>query len=173
MTVEKSRGHVYSVLPRSGSLEPVGPAASRTEGRTADGKFGPGNPHAGTASWRSLVAESFGDLTDKDATSVERRSARYFRAFMRDLPTDNTTVRALVAQRARAAALADFFSLRAHEVGLDSDEAARCLNEALKWDLRAEKLAVTSLDVSTRMATRRRKVIDVHSEVFADFKSTP
>jgi hypothetical protein len=82
--------------------------------------------------------------------------------FLADLPVDCASVRSLVAQRARAATLADAYACHGALLGLDTAQGAAALAEAHKWDQRAERLAVTSLDVATRLAGKAgRKVIDV------------
>jgi hypothetical protein len=68
-----------------------------------------------------------------------------------------------VAARARAAVLAARFARKAAEVGLDTPEGAKALAQSVSLDQRAERLAVTSLDISARLAGKvgARKVIDL------------
>jgi hypothetical protein len=55
-------------------------------------------------------------------------------------------------------------------MGATTAEGVAALQEAARWDARAERLAVTSLDVSTRLAkAARQKPIDVHAEVAKAF----
>lgn len=171
MTIEQSHGAARPTLPRSSDLATV-PEAERvpTEGRDANGRFASGNPWAGGAKWRSLIAEGLGRELEGKAGELGRRAHRLFRAFLADMPVDCANVRSLVAQRARAAALADAYALRGAELGLDTTEGGKALSEALKWDQRAERLAVTALDVATKLAVQaKRRHIDVHADVVAAF----
>jgi hypothetical protein len=172
---EHSHGKMRPSLPRSSDLAAVPEAEQRpTEGRDASGRFTSGNPWAPGAKWRSLIAEGLGRELEGKAGELGRRAHRLFRAFLADLPVDCATVRSLVAQRARAATLADAYARRGAELGLDSPEGSAALAEALKWDQRAERLAVSSLDVATKLAAvGKRKVIDVHAEVAKAFGGKP
>ena len=162
---ERSHGKMRPSLPRASDLATVPEAdEAPTAGRDASGRFASGNPWAAGAKWRSLVAEGLGRELGGKAGELGRRAYRLFRVFLADLPTDNATVRSLVAQRARAATLADAYATRGAELGMETDAGAAALGEALKWDQRAERLAVTTLDVATKLAGKRRKVIDVHAE---------
>jgi len=164
VSIEHSHGAARPTLPRSGDLATV-PAAehSRTEGRDAHGRFTSANPWSGASKWRALVSEGLGRDLEGKAGELGRRAHRLYRAFLADLPIDCATVRSLVAQRARAAALADSYALRGAELGIDTSDGAAALAEAHRWDQRAERLAVTSLDVATKLAgpARKRPVIDL------------
>lgn len=153
---ERSNGAMRPSLPQSYELPAViEPDPNRTEGRDAMGRFAGPNPWAAGARWRQLIAEGLGKHTEHSspvARELSRRAYRYFRSFLRDLPIDSATTRALTAQRARAAALADFYGLRAAELELTSPEALKAAEQAAKWCQRAERLAVTTLDIATRLA---------------------
>jgi hypothetical protein len=172
MSIEQSHGKARPTLPRSRELATPEAGASRTEGRDAHGRFTSGNPWAPGAKWRALIAEGLGRELPGQAGGLGRRAYRLFRAFLADLPADCASVRSLVAQRARAVALADAYAERGAELGVATPEGAAALAEALKWDQRAERLAVTSLDVSTKLAAKQRKAIDVHASVVEAFGRT-
>jgi hypothetical protein len=172
---ERSHDKMRPSLPRSRDLPAaIEPAPNPTEGRDQLGRFTSNNPWAPGARWRQLIAEGLGrgvELQSDVARKVSRTAYRYFRSFLRDLPIDCATTRALVAQRARAAALADFYGLRAAELELTSEQAIEAAAQALKWSQHAERLAVTTLDIATRLtkAVRARKPIDAHAEVARRF----
>jgi len=93
-----------------------------------------------------------------------------YAAMLRELPSDGAQVRPLVAARVRCAVLAGRYSLRGAELGLDSDEGRAAVELALRLDQRAERLAVTALDISTRLAARDENRIDVDA-IDAEFAS--
>jgi hypothetical protein len=166
---ERSHGAMRPSLPRSSDLATVAePVASPTAGRDAQGRFAAANPWAAAAKWRSLIAEGLGRDLEGQAGELGKRAYRLFRAFLADLPVDCATVRSLVAQRARAATLADAYARRGQELGLDNPLGAAALAEALKWDARAERLTISSIDVANRMlavAKKRGDTIDLSKAI--------
>ncbi|MFM2420976.1 MAG: hypothetical protein RL385_5699 [Pseudomonadota bacterium] len=168
MSTRQSKGKARTELPRGADLAPIETDPIRTAGRDAAGRFQAANPWGTGAKWRSLIATSLGRELDGRAGELGRRAHRLYRAFLADLPADCASVRSLVAQRARAVALADAYAIRGAELGEGSHEGMECLAEALKWDARAERLAVTSLDISTKFAAKRPP-IDAHAAVYAAF----
>lgn len=160
MSTRTSHGKARTELPRAAELPAIEAERDPTEGRDAQGRFASGNPWAPGAKWRALIADGLGRELDGKAGEMGRRAYRLFRAFLADLPCDCASVRSLVAQRARAVALADAYAARGAELGMNTTEGAAALSEAQKWDQRAERLAVTSLDVSTKLAGKQRKAID-------------
>jgi len=172
VTIEQSHGAARPTLPRSSDLTTVPePVVSPSAGRGPDGRFAAANPWAAGAKWRSLIAEGLGRDLEGQAGELGKRAYRLYRAFLADLPCDCASVRSLVAQRARAAVLADAYARRGQELGLDHPLAGQAFSEAIKWDARAERLAVTSLDLSTKLSlvARRRKPADIHAEIAAAF----
>jgi hypothetical protein len=172
MSIERSHGKARPTLPRSRELAAAEAVESRTEGRDAHGRFTSGNAWAPGAKWRALIAEGLGRELPGEAGVLGRRAYRLFRAFLADLPIDCASVRSLVAQRARAVALANAYAERGAEFGIATGDGAAAMAEALKWDARAERLAVTSLDVATKLAARLRKTIDTHAAVVEAFGGT-
>jgi hypothetical protein len=156
-------------LPRSKDLAAVpDPERSPTEGRDGLGRFASGNPWAPGARWQALIAEGLGRDLGGEAGKLGRRAYRLFRVYLADLPVDCASVRSLVQQRARAAVLADVYAARGAKLGFETAEGTAALGEAHKWCQRAERLAVTSLDVATKLAGpagKRRKVIDLGQQL--------
>jgi hypothetical protein len=171
MSIEDSHGAARPTLPRSRNLATVESVPSRTKGRDANGRFASGNPYSGEAKWRSLMARTLGRDLQGEAGKLAQEAYRHYRAYLADLPCDCASVRSLVAQRARAATLAARYALRGMELGETTELGAQCLAEALKWDQRAERLAVTSLDVSSKLVAvaKARKPDDVHAKVLDVF----
>ena len=157
---ERSHGALRPSLPRAADLPAaIEPAGTPPGTRDAAGRFLPGNPWASGNRWRQLIAEGLGRGMQHDsdtARELARRAHRYFRSFLRDLPIDSATTRSLTAQRARAAALADFYGLEAARLELTSSEALKAAEQAAKWCQRAERLAVTTLDIAQRLAVAAR-----------------
>jgi hypothetical protein len=166
-----SNGAMRPSLPHSSDLATVPhPVVSPTVGRDHAGRFASANPWAGAAKWRSLIADGLGRDLPGEAGELGKRAYRLFRSFLADMPVDCASVRSLVAQRARAAALADRYATLGMTLGEATEAGTAALAEALKWDARAERLAVTSLDIATKLAVVARKhPIDAHAEVVATF----
>lgn len=170
MSTRRSHDAARTELPRSSELAAPEAERDRTEGRDAAGRFTSGNPWAPGAKWRSLIAEGLGKDLEGGAGELGKRAYRLFRAFLADLPCDCASVRSLVAQRARAVALADFYGKVGAKAGPHTEKGREWLGEALKWDQRAERLAISSQDVSTRLAAAAAKrPIDVHGQVLEAF----
>lgn len=171
MSTRKGRGKARTELPRSSELATVESVPDRTVGRDGAGRFASGNPWGPGAKWRSLIAAGLGRDLPGRAGELGRRAHRLYRAFLADMPCDCASVRSLVAQRARAVALADAYALVGAEAGEGTEAGQAALAEALKWCARAERLAVTSLDISTKLAVvaRSRKPVDVHAAVLDAF----
>jgi len=157
MSIEQSRGKARPTLPRSSDLAAPEAVGEPSGVRDSHGRFAPKNGIGAGARWKHLLAESLGRDLAGEAGQLGREAYRLYRSFLSDLPVDCSSVRALVVARARAAVLSARYVRRGAELGLDTEAGAACLGEALKWDARAERLAVSSLDISTRLATVARK----------------
>ncbi len=158
MSIERSNGKARPTLPRSSDLARVEGVDVRKGGRDAQGRFLPRNGAAAGKGWRSLIRRSLG--TEATTPAVERlmREARALHtAFMRELPFAGAQVTSLSAARARWTALSAYYANRAAELGLESDEARAALELAMRLDQRAERLAVTCLDVATALARAQRR----------------
>jgi hypothetical protein len=69
--------------------------------------------------------------------------------------------------------LAGFFVARAAQLGLDTPEGAAALEMSMRLDQRAERLAVTSSDIATRMAVSagKKRVNPVHARILSGGRS--
>ena len=168
MTIEKSHGKARPTLPRSSDLTDINAVGEPSTARGPGGLFAPGNSLGAGAGWKHAIAAALGAERDGDAGKLGKDAYRLYRAFMRDLPCDCASVRQLVSQRARAAVLSAYYANKAGELGLSSEFGMQANAEALKWDARAERLAVTSLDISIKLAGAR-KPIDAHATVLDTF----
>lgn len=151
MTIERSHGKARPTLPRSGDLRVVETAATPTEGRSPAGRFAPGNRIAQGSRWKASIRKLLGKGANEHAEGVARAAFRLYLALLRELPSDGPSVRMLAAMQAREAALAAHFTDRAGELGFETDKGAAALDLATKHGQRAERLAVTTLDVATKL----------------------
>jgi hypothetical protein len=156
VTIESSHGKARPTLPRSSDLRVVEAAEKPTGERTAGGRFAPGNPIGQGARWKASIKKLLGKgATSEQAEAVARQAFRLYCALLRELPSDGPSVRVLAALEARHAALAAYFTDRAAELGFETDAGAHALEQATKHGTRAERLAVTCIDVATRFATAK------------------
>jgi hypothetical protein len=156
VTLERSHGKLRPGLPRSGDLAVVESDRKPSDGRSANGRFAAGNPIAKGARWKASIRKLIGrGASNEEAESVARAGFRLYCALLRELPSDGPSVRSLAALQARHAALAAHFTDRAGELGFDTKDGAAAIESATKHGQRAERLAVTTLDVSTRLAASR------------------
>jgi len=156
VTIERSHGKARPTLPRSGELRPVEAGEKPTEGRDAGGHFAAGNRHGLGARWKATIRRIIGrGATSEQADSVARQAFRLYCALLRELPSDGPSVRTLAALEARHPALAAFETDRAAELGFETEAGQAALERATKHGQRAERLAVTALDVSTRLRAAR------------------
>lgn len=162
MTIERSHGKARPTLPRSSDLRVVPSTEPERPGqRDARGRFVSGNGAAigrgEKAAVRRLLGREGATVSDADARRVALDASQVFGATLRELPSDGATVRQLAAMHARHVALAAFWSARASSEGLGTDGGLRAEEQATKHGQRAERLAVTMLDVATRLAAARPK----------------
>ena len=88
------------------------------------------------------------------------------------MPSDGSTVRGLLALRARHEALAGFWHAKAGELGLTSDAGIAAADQALKHGTRAERLAVTALDVATKLAKKPKPLErDAYAQAMAEIEA--
>lgn len=162
MTIEQSHGKARTVLPRSSDLATVPHAEPEpNRQRSPDGRFAGGNGLALGRGAKAAVRRLLGrgaHVGDEAAASLARDAERLFSATLRELPSDGSTVRQLTGLFARHTALAGFWSAKASAAGLASPEGIEAADQATKHGVRAERLAVTMLDVSTRLAAARPPV---------------
>lgn len=156
MALERSKGKLRPTLPRSSDLAPVETVRDPSEGRSAGGRFAPGNRIAQGQRWKAAIRKLLGsDATDGEAESLGREAWRMYLAILRDLPHDGASVRVLAALQAREAVLAARWANRALELGLDTPEGKAADELGSRHGQRAERLTVTCLDVATKLQAAR------------------
>ena len=158
MTIEQSHGKARPTLPRSSDLQPLDADRNPRDGRTEAGHFAPGNRLGVGARWKASIKKLLGRVADDAITvAIGRDAWRVYLATLRAMPSDGAPVRSLVALHARHVAVAGYFTNRAAEVGLDTKEGLAFLEIASHHGQRAERTAVTSLDVATKLAASQAK----------------
>lgn len=170
MTIEQSHGKARPTLPRSSDLAVVETVRDPSEGRSEGGRFAAGNRTAVGARWKNACKKLLGSFAagnPEAAAAVARDSWRLFTATMRDLPSDGAQVRQLAALGARHAALSAFFTARAADVGLDSEQGIAFGQLASHHGQRAERLAVTTLDLATKYASKTGAGADIEGSLRA------
>lgn len=168
MTIETSHGKARPTLPRSSDLATVETVKDPSAGRSEGGRFAAGNRTAVGAKWKNACRKLLGSFAagnPEAAAAVARDSWRLFTATMRELPADGAQVRQLAALGARHAALASYFTARSADVGLDTDEGIRFGAIASQHGQRAERLAVTTLDIATKTATKTGAGADIKAGI--------
>ena len=90
--------------------------------------------------------------TEGDAAIVARDAQRAFRGAMRELPHDGQFARSLAALYGRHLAASAFYAARSDEAGPATGEGIRLADLALKHGARAERLAISALDVASTLA---------------------
>ena len=100
---------------------------------------------------------------------------RIFTATLRELPNDGPTVRGLALRKARHEALEGFWTAKAAALGLTSPEALQAEDRATKHGQRAERVAVTMLDIATALAkgSPSRPTVPLGFELVTDATETP
>lgn len=168
MAFEQSHGKARPTLPRSSDLSPVDAERNPRQGRTDAGHFAKGNRLGVGARWKASVKKLLGRVADDEITAAVGGDAwRVYLATLRAMPSDAAPVRSLVALHARHVAVAGYFTNRAAAIGLDTKEGLAFLEIASHHGQRAERTAVTALDVATKLA---KKSDEVGGDPLADFK---
>jgi hypothetical protein len=153
MAIEQSHGKARPVLPRSSDLAPVEAERNPLEGRSEAGHFAAGNRLGVGARWKASIKKLLGKAADETiAKAVGADATRVYLAVLRSMPSDAAPVRSLVALHARHIAVAAYFTDRAAAVGLDTEQGLAFLQVASNHGQRAERTAVTALDVATKLA---------------------
>lgn len=96
-------------------------------------------------------------VTHSQEVTIRDDARRLFDKSIAELPDDGAIVRQLLAMSCRHAALAAFWSVRASDMGVASSEGIEAAERTIRHDTRAERLMVTVLEVSTRLAGRNRR----------------
>lgn len=95
-------------------------------------------------------------MPDAGMLAIARDAERLFAEVVRELPDDGAIVRQIAALFARHTAVAAWFSARASLLGLATAKGRRALDESLRHGQRAERCAVTLIDLAGRLATSKR-----------------
>lgn len=171
MSMERSHGAARPTLPRSGTLAAVAPEPIPTGNRDTRGRFQPGNSVGTGRGWKAIVAKHLGRDLKGEALPLAREALQLYRAELGHMPHDGPQVRQLVAARARSAVLAARYALRAAELGLDTEAGQKALALSMQLDARAERLAVTALDIAATLAKadreRRGNANPVHARILS------
>lgn len=123
-----------------------------------NGRFAEGNKASAGSHWRAEIRKQLGVLAADDETRRLANEAQYlFRCLMRDMPVDGAGVSALVASRARATVLAAWFAAESARVGMTSDRGMKLLDTSMKLDARAERLAVTAIELAGRQHKAKKQ----------------
>jgi hypothetical protein len=151
VTIEVNKGKARPRLPRSRDLSAVPRPRDPSEGRDEHGHFSRGNrARVGRGEVR-VIGKLLG-ATENQAAIVARDAVRIQRAVMRDMPSDAALVRSLASLLGRHLAIVAYASAKADSLGLDTPDAQKWLEVALRHGARAERLSVTALDIATKLA---------------------
>jgi hypothetical protein len=155
--IERSHGKARPTLPRSAELSVVEADPERAGNRLEGGRFAPGNVVGRGRGWKRAVTKMIGrEVDDPIASAVAHDAWRLFAAGIREMPSDGPTVRSLMAQKCRHDALAGFWTAHAVAAGLATPAGIEAQRQATLHGQRAERLAVTALDIATKLAEARR-----------------
>ncbi len=144
--METSHGKLRPSRPRLRDVPTTNAVAVRSRDRDQGGRFKSGNA-GGSAKRLSTIL--------KNAGFGEPVLVKLAGALLQELPSDAPVVRALARIWAHDVVLTGVLRGKALRLGLESDHAVRLLDLALKADSRVERLAVTCLALSERVASAR------------------
>lgn len=159
MALEHSHGKARPTLPRSADL-PVPPAApDRRQGRDGKGRFAPGHRQsARSRGWRRAIAQlASGQASTAEQAKLAGDSGTLYRATLATLPCEGPLTNPIAAEHARTAVLSAHFAGAALAAGVTTVRGRQLLELSLKLGQRAERTAVTLLDLTTRIAEAERK----------------
>ena len=155
--MERSHDKMRPSLPRSKELHVTETVGKPSEGRDVNGRASAGNRLAVGAGMKHATKKLLGKgATEGDAVVVARDGLRLFYAALRELPSDGAVVRTLAGLYGRHSAVSAYFTAKADASGLGTPDGVAWADAALRHGQRAERLAVTMLDVAARMATTAR-----------------
>lgn len=156
MSIERSHGKARPTLPRASALQPLGSAPDRSDGRTPDGRFAPGNRASVGSGFRRTTKKLLGPTgADSSQERIVRRDAwRVFVATMRTMPSDAAPVRTLIGLHARHVALAALYAQLASEATLGSAASLKLQEAADRQSQLATRVLVTALDAARVCAQR-------------------
>jgi hypothetical protein len=158
MTIEHSHSGDYSTRPRIGDLSAVAAEPERSDNHDALGRFTPrNNAPAGRAVKVMLKRQLGKDATEENVQRLYRDTRTLFLAELAKMPDRSPAVQRDLASRARWSALSAWYATRAAELGLDSPAGLALIDVSLKCDARAERLGITALAISERLAKVKPK----------------
>lgn len=153
VVAERSHGRPYRGSKRSRDLRLVETVGEPSGSRGTGGRFAKGNGIGKNRGIKAQLRRSLG----RDATNpVVERLAREMRVLENglrgDLPSARPSVLLLVQARATWTVLVPHLTTLALDAGVNTEAGRAYLELALKLDARAERLAITSLDLATTLA---------------------
>jgi hypothetical protein len=155
-----SHGKPRPSLPRRGELRIVRPAREPADGeRDASGRFVHGNRASEGKGWRTAATRLLGgQLADATMRRVSEDMKRLHGAVLRELPArESVLVRSMAAQWAQVSAVCSYFGAVALDAGLSTDAGIAAAERARVFGQRSERIAVTLLDVSSKLADATRR----------------
>lgn len=159
MALEHSHGKARPTLPRAADLPVPPPAPDRRQGRDNKGRFAAGHRQsARSRGWRRAIAQlSAGQLKTDDQVKLANDSGTLYRATLATMPCEGPLTNPIAAEHARTAVLSAHFAGAAIAAGVTTAKGRQLLELSLKLGQRAERTAVTLLDLTTRLAEAERK----------------
>lgn len=153
MPIVFEHGKARPQLPRAKNLPAQLTAAEPIQGRDQSGRFAPGNGVATDRGIKALLKRQLGKhADDAEVQALYRETRIQFLAELARMPSKAPQVQRDLCARARWSALSARYVAQAAAIGLDSPEAQKLVELAMKLDARAERLGVTALDNSKRLA---------------------
>lgn len=156
---ERSHGKARPSLPRAAELPVPHPPPDRGQGRDARGRFAPGNRQsARSRGWRRAIAQlASGHVATAEQAKLAGDSGSLYRATLSTLPYQGPLTNPIAADNARSAVLSAHLASAALAAGVTTAKGRQLLELSLKLGQRAERTAVTLLDLTTRLAEAERK----------------
>jgi hypothetical protein len=133
------------------------PPPDPRQGRDERGRFAPGNASGRGRGWKRAIARLAGSALAPEHRRLAGDAASLYRAVLAELPHGGPLVSPLVAEHSRCAVLAPRFAERALELGLDTEAGRAALEVSMRLGQRAERVAISMLDLSTKLADARRR----------------
>jgi len=153
VTIEHSHEGDYSTRPRIGSLSAVATVGEPSTDRAAGGLFAHGNKAASERSVKQMLKRQLGKGATAEAVQQLYRDTRIlFLAELARMPNKSPAVQRDLAARSRWSALSAYYAQVATERGLDTPAGIVLIELSLKCDARAERLGITALAISERLA---------------------
>lgn len=151
--LELSKGKVRPGLPRVKGLAVVATEPERSANHDTGGHFTLRNKAAAGRSVKQMLKRQLGkDATDANVQRLYSDTRTLFLAELARMPNRSPAVQRDLCARARWSALSAWYATRAAELGLDTPEGLALVDVSLKLDARAERLGVTALAISERLA---------------------